>query len=194
MITDIKQLRAPEYLEQTIAFLEKEYGMDIAENHKGQYSSLCPFHNEAERSFKSYVNDDGLVTFKCFGACNKNYDVFNVIALNEEKKTGRKPSMLDMALKFGGSLGVKVRLKKRDNKEITPETEPILVKEAKKLQTRHYEALEFVAEYSHALLMSSLDPESKNFGKFKNVFRYLAKRGVTIEDQDVQNWLLPHVC
>ena len=182
MITDIKQLRAPEYLEQTIAFLEKEYGMDIAENHKGQYSSLCPFHNEAERSFKSYVNDDGLVTFKCFGACNKNYDVFNVIALNEEKKTGRKPSMLDMALKFGGSLGVKVRLKKRDNKEITPETEPILVKEAKKLQTRHYEALEFVAEYSHALLMSSLDPESKNFGKFKNVFRYLAKRGVTIED------------
>lgn len=181
-ITDIKQLRDPQFMEQTIAFLEKEYGMDFAENHKGQYSSLCPFHNEAERSFKSYVNDDGLVTFKCFGACNKNYDVFNVIALNEEKKTGKKPSMLDMAIKFGGSLGVKVRLKKRDNKEMTQETELTPVKEAKKLQTRHYEALEFVAEYSHRLLLSSLDPDSKNYGKYKGAFKYLAKRGVTIED------------
>jgi DNA primase len=181
-ITDIKQLRAPQFMEQTIAFLKKEYGMDFSENHKGQYSSLCPFHNEAERSFKSYINDDGLVTFKCFGACNKNYDVFNVMELKEKENTGRKHSMLDMAIKFGGSLGVKVRLKKRGDKIEAQDTEPALAKETKKLQPKHYEALEFVAEYSHRLLLSSLDPKSKNYGKFKNVFRYLAKRGVTLDD------------
>ena len=155
-ITDIKQLRDPQYMEQTIEFLEKEYGMDFTENHNGQYAALCPFHDEQERSFKSYISDDGLVTFKCFGACNKTYDVFNVMEL-KEGKAGRKPSMLDMALKFGGALGVKVRLKKKDGADVkAQEIEPIPVKEVKGLQPRHYEALEFVAQYCHNLLMSSL--------------------------------------
>ena len=183
-ITDIKQLRDPQYLEQTIEFLKKEYGMDFTENHNNQHSALCPFHSETERSFKSHVNKDGLITFTCFGACNKNYDVFNVIAHKEEADTGRKPSMLKMALKFGGALGVKVRLKKKDGADVKAEEAEQVpeVKEAKGLQPRHYEALEFVAQHCHNLLMSSLDKNSRNYGKYKYVFRYLAKRGVTVED------------
>lgn len=183
VITDIKQLRASEYLEQTIEFLEKEYGMKFIKKSKDQYKTICPFHSEGVPSLHSYLDDKGLVTFRCFGACGRSYDVFDIIKKKEEEKNEKRLEFWQISQKFANFLKVEMRLKRRvkTSKEEAPLPQ-VVQSYRKELSDKHYEALDFVADYCHALLIDSMDPHSPNFEKYRYVFRYLAKRGVTVED------------
>ena len=65
------------YIEQNtdLVVLALEYGLDLIEQATGDYSCVCPFHDDTEPSMRIYTETD---SYHCFG-CNAGSSVFDFV-------------------------------------------------------------------------------------------------------------------
>ena len=78
---DIKTLA---YLDLIINYAEAHLGIRLKPTGKYRYSSFCPFHANTKDSFRLYVDGHDVVRFHCFGECNGDWDIYDVIMLREK--------------------------------------------------------------------------------------------------------------
>ena len=78
MVT-VKQLKSIKYIEDIIRYTRDELGIDLEETGSNTYSAFCPFHNDTRDSFRVWVNEAGEVRFHCFGECDFDIDIYELI-------------------------------------------------------------------------------------------------------------------
>lgn len=66
-------------MDATINFAEGLLGIHFKCTGKNRYSTYCPFHFDRKDSFRVYVDDEDEIKFHCFGECNMNWDIYDVI-------------------------------------------------------------------------------------------------------------------
>ena len=96
---DYIQLKSATYLEQIIHFAEGLLGVKFRSMSENRYSAFCPFHAETKNSFRVYVNGNDEVRFRCFGACDKEWDIYDIIML--KNKCGFRKSQSTWAEHLG---------------------------------------------------------------------------------------------
>lgn len=74
-----KELKSADYINQLIEYVENILGVAFRRTGDGKYTAYCPFHKDSNDSFRVYVNDKGIVRFHCFGACDADWDVYDII-------------------------------------------------------------------------------------------------------------------
>ena len=165
---DVDEVKKSKYLQQTLDFLKENY--KIAFKMAGNESELrkCPLHDDKKtRSFNVRVVDDE-IKFHCFGACNSDFDIVNIIMRLDRIKF--KPA-LELFAEY-------LKRTRKDKVEAPPFQEPPednIVQDSKQptatADPDFEEELEFAANLYHDVLMAE--------GKEQDHFRkYLAKRGV----------------
>ena len=77
MKVNLKNLKAPYYLEQTISYVQ---GLGIDFKRSGDfYVASCPFHSDTKPSLYLHTAK-GSVRFTCFGkTCGGKWDIFDLI-------------------------------------------------------------------------------------------------------------------
>ncbi len=166
---DAKELKKPKYLKQTLSFLSERYGIRFRMTGEDSGECRCPFHNERKPSFKLYVLD-GKVMFRCFGKCNSNFDVFNII----EKREG---AGLKQAIAIFSDY-LKRNAKGMDASPKADETEDnkqVSIQPSVAMDADFEEELEFAAKTYRDILLHG-DREVDVF------LEYLAKRGIGTDE------------
>lgn len=78
-MTSYKELKSADYINQLIEYVENILGVAFRKTGAGKYNAYCPFHKDSNDSFRVYVNDKEIVRFHCFGACDADWDVYDII-------------------------------------------------------------------------------------------------------------------
>lgn len=78
MIT-YKDLKSVAYIDSVIPYVEELPGIRFKRYAEHKYSAYCPFHADTKDSFRVHLNDNQEIRFHCFGACNADWDVYNLI-------------------------------------------------------------------------------------------------------------------
>ena len=79
MPVSYKDLKDKSYLKPTLSFLESQLGIHFIQT----TGAHCPFHNDTRDSFRIGVSKIGEVRFHCFGACDEDWDIYDLIMLKE---------------------------------------------------------------------------------------------------------------
>jgi DNA primase catalytic core len=172
MPVSYKDLKDKSYLNSTKSFVESHLGIHFI----SAYGAHCPFHHDRKDSFRIRVSKAGEVRFHCFGACEKDWDIYDLIMLKEGC------SFRQAQETFAKSLGVEIEdfqfHKGRTNAFYKdPEgdvEEPIVEADTADLTNRHREALQHAAHFYNSLLTDSND-------KFQRAWTYLRRRQVDEE-------------
>ena len=139
---------------------------------KNRYKALCPFHADTKDNFMVYVNKKGEVRFHCFGACQGDWDIFDLIMLREKCRFKNAQQVWAEHLgaeEFKFDDGVSPCIPEPDE---TPEPDDTVVFiEPKKLDEKIVAALDDAAHFYNDLLMTNED-------RFKHIWDFLACRGV----------------
>lgn len=160
--TDVKKLKAPNYLQPTLNFLRERYGVKFKMTGDESGECCCPIHDEKTPSFKLYVHND-LIGFHCFGGCNRDYDVFNIIMERDGVRLPEAISTFKDYLKQNHISAPKDDIPFKGAKPSDQSPAPT--------DSDFEEELEFAANVYHEILLND-DPELKEY------LRYLTKRGV----------------
>jgi|GEM_PF-1337763 len=173
MPVSYKDLKKKEYLDATRKFLDTE--LQIRFNHGNR--AYCPFHHDTNDSLRMRISKQDEVRFHCFGSCQKDWDIYDLIML----KTGC--TFRQAQERFAKFLGVEnveyhrgrieYAYEEKQESEEGPE-EPILETDTQDLTDRHRDALKEAAGFYNDLLMTEKD-------KFEKAWRYLRRRGVEQE-------------
>jgi DNA primase len=83
MIT-YKNLKSVTYINKIIPYVEGLLKIQLKPYGNNKYTAFCPFHADTKDSFRVYVNDKNDVRFQCFGACDAEWDVYNLIMLRNK--------------------------------------------------------------------------------------------------------------
>ena len=67
-------IKSKSYLKQMLRYIEEHLNCHFHRSGKDRYSAYCPFHVDTKDSFGVYVDKEGEVRFKCFGACSGGAD------------------------------------------------------------------------------------------------------------------------
>ena len=165
-----RDLKNRRYLEPTRNFAESELNIKFQKGNR----SFCPFHKDTKDSFRIYVNGKDEVRFHCFGECDGDWDIYDIIMLKDHCDFPQAQK------KFAEYLGIKdVEFHRGryqyhvDNKTGVNEDpdEPIASVGDEDLTDEHRKVLQESAEFYNDLLLSR-----KN--EFEKVIKYLEKRGV----------------
>ena len=169
-----KELKSEKYLPETRRFVEEVLDIHFLDQHRAH----CPFHDDSQDSFRIYVDKKGEVRFHCFGECDGDWDVFDLI-MKKERCNFRKAQ--ERFASFLGFDEVQYYRKGDKNHEIEEEEgenapdEPLLETSANSLlEDKHRVVLKQAAKFYSELLLSRPD-------KFENIIRYLHRRGVDKE-------------
>ncbi len=79
MPVSYKDLKDKSYLKPTKSFLESQLGIHFIH----ATGAHCPFHPDTRDSFRIRISKIGEIRFHCFGACNKDWDIYDLIMLKE---------------------------------------------------------------------------------------------------------------
>jgi DNA primase len=118
-----------------------------------QFCCLLSLPHGYQDSFRVYVNDKNDVRFHCFGACNTEWDVYNLIMLR--KRCGFKQAQIEPA-KVLGVDEFEMFQGKSDSipdKEEEPD-EPLDLSEPEELTPEMREVLDRAAQFYRVLLIS----------------------------------------
>ena len=80
---DYKDLKSVAYIDQILAYASRLLGIDFKPTGKYRFRSFCPFHSDSKDSFRVYVNGKDEVRFHCFGACDQEWDIYDLIMITE---------------------------------------------------------------------------------------------------------------
>ncbi len=168
MSISYKDLKDKKYLEVTKTFVEELLNIRFLDRTRAH----CPFHDDRSDSFRIYVDGEDEIKFRCFGACDGNWDVFDLIM----KK--KKCSFREAQKHFASFLGLEqvefyTKRKGKEEKEKVEKDpdEPVLKTKRENLTDKHRKIMEDAARFYCKLLLSRPD----RFGK---ILEYLASRGI----------------
>lgn len=174
-----KELKSSVHLEESIRFVENLLGIHLTASGSNKFSAYCPFHNDTSDSFRVYVNQKDEVRFHCWGACDSDWDVFDLIRKRKDC------SFREAQLAFADYLQVDVELYSKHSspprkieepvEEEIPEDEPINYCEPKRLEPGIVDALNASAAVYHNLLLDN-----------QKIVSYLNSRGV--DDEAIQRY------
>jgi DNA primase len=171
---DKNQLKSVAYIDHQIRFVEKLLGVRFRKVGRYLYSTHCPFHEDKEPSFRARVDHKGEVRFRCWGACDRDCDIYELIRIK------RKCSLLDAVLDFALFAGVRVdkikfSIAEPSADEASVETEesedPVSFLESPEPAPEYITAMTEATGFYNQLLAGNPD-------RFKKVLAYLQKRGV----------------
>ena len=100
-MTTYKDLKSAKYIEATINFVEGLRRINFKRTGNNRYSAHCPFHIDRKDSFRVYVDGEDEIKFHCFGECNMNWDIYDVIMVRN------KCSFRQAQQTFADFLGIK---------------------------------------------------------------------------------------
>jgi len=99
-MTTYKDLKSVAYIELILTYAGRMFDIDFKPTGKMRFRSYCPFHEDNKDSFRVYVNGKDEVRFCCFGACRREWDIYELIMIR--KKCG----FAEAQKRFADFLGV----------------------------------------------------------------------------------------
>jgi len=176
IMTTYKDLKSAKFIDATINFVEGLLGIDFKHTGNNRYSAYCPFHFDRKDSFRVYVDGEDEIKFHCFGECNMNWDIYDVIMIRN------KCSFRQAQQTFADYLSIKdfqpyggKSTSIPDFDQLKEPDEPIDFAEPEKLATEIVDTLHDASVFYNKMLISNED-------RFNKVQKYLHRRGV---DQDL---------
>ncbi len=167
-----QDIKSATHIDAIIRYVETLLGIRFDNVKKNRYSAPCPFHADIKADFMAYVDKKKVVRFHCFGACNGDWDVYDLIMLRKNYR------FLKARQIWAEHLGVEAfepcdgDSSRIPEPEDTPEPDDtVAFVEPKKLDEKIVAALDDAAGFYHGLLLSNED-------RFKDIREYLARRGV----------------
>jgi DNA primase len=159
-------------IDAVVHYAETLFGLRFKSVKKNRYSAQCPFHADTKDSFQVYVNKDDEVRFHCFGACDGDWDIYDLIMLRKKYRfrAAQQEWVEHLGVKnFEPYYGSSSCIPEPDE---TPEPDdPVGFVEPLKLDQKDVATLEEAANFYNDLLIS-------NKNRFKPIWDYLARRGV----------------
>ena len=171
-MTTYKDLKSEKYIESIINYAEGLLNFNFKRTGKNRYSAYCPFHVDNKDSFRVYVDGKDEVRFRCFGECNMNWDIYDVIMVR------KKCSFRQAQQTFAEFLGIKdfnpyggKSTSIPDFDQLKEPDEPIDFAEPEKLAPEIIDALHDASFFYNKMLFNNED-------RFNKVHKYLHRRGV----------------
>lgn len=175
-------IRSVKYIEQIVQFAGEILGFTFKRTGTDKYSSFCPFHKDSTDSFRVYVNQRGIVRFHCFGACAKEWDIYDIIqkrygcGFREAQRRLAQYLRQDIEISHGSSPPAPEKNQlapeePTDNESSVDFAVPV------ELEPQIFDALERASSFYNQFLADSVD------GKLLN---YLLSRGV--DDSHIQKY------
>jgi hypothetical protein len=84
-----QELKSAVVIDAIVHHAETLLGLRFQSLKKNRYSAPCPFHAGTNDRFMAYVNKKGGVRFHCFGACNGDWDIYDLIMLSKKYRFGK---------------------------------------------------------------------------------------------------------
>ena len=78
------ELKSSKYFDKIVSLAGQLLGVSFQVSGGFKCSAFCPFHKDTKDSFRVYVSQKDEVRFRCFGACNTEWDIYDII----QKKFG----------------------------------------------------------------------------------------------------------
>lgn len=167
-------LRSVKYIEQIVRFTEEILGIFFKRTGTDKYSSFCPFHKDSTDSFRVYVNQKGIVRFHCFGACEKEWDIYDIIqkrcdcGFREAQRRFAQYLHQDIEIFHGNSSPAPEKLQSAPEEPIDNESSVDFAVPVE-LEPQIFDALERASSFYNQFLADSVDGKPLN---------YLLSRGV----------------
>jgi DNA primase catalytic core len=165
-------LKSADYIERIIPFAEGLLGIKFRRAGRRQYSAHCPFHVDRRSSFRVRVDGNGVVRFHCFGACDMDCDIYDLIRM--KRRCSFREAQRVLANHFGVE-GYEPEAGKRPPEAKTQSVETqdfsVIFAEPKRLNPEALRLMASAAAFYHERLMEDAPP-------YRKVRQYLAGRGV----------------
>lgn len=166
-----KELKSVSHLKQNISFAEALLNTSFHKYGKDRFSTYCPFHKDTEDSFRAYVNKQDEVRFHCFGTCNGDWDIYDIIM--RHNKCSFREAQQEFAYYVGAS-----EFDPYANQFISASVMPVEETDEQQIDTSEY-VLE--PEFQEVLLDTAVFYNcllSDNPEDFEKIHSYLERRGV----------------
>ncbi|MGB3647891.1 MAG: CHC2 zinc finger domain-containing protein, partial [Desulfobulbales bacterium] len=98
-MTTYKELKTVSHIRQNISFAESLINKSFNCYGDNKFTTYCPFHNDKEDSFRVYVNRHGEVRFHCFGTCDGDWDIYDIVM--HQKKCSFRDAQQEFASYVG---------------------------------------------------------------------------------------------
>jgi len=162
-------------IDTIIHYAEMLFGIRFTKVKINRYSAPCPLHADTKDNFMVYVNKKNEVRFHCFGACQGDWGIYDLIMLRNKIRFKKAQQVwathlgeADLAFDTGAGPSI-------PEPGDTPEPDDTAgFVEPKRLDAAIVAALKDAADFYHDLLMS-------NENRFKPIWEYLGRRGVEKE-------------
>ncbi|MCD4764414.1 MAG: toprim domain-containing protein [Desulfobacterales bacterium] len=168
-MTTYKELKSVKYFDGIIAYAKKLLNIEFQPTGRQRYSAFCPFHDDSKDSFRVHVNDKKEVRFHCFGACNTEWDIYDIIikvnkcSFREAQETFAEYMGITDFVPYAGIDSMPDEKNKPD--------EPVNFVEPKELDKDVIAALHKAADFYHKFLLQKED----------KALKYLYRRGLDID-------------
>lgn len=168
------ELKSSKYFDKIVKLASQLLGVSFQMSGGLKCSAFCPFHKDAKDSFRVYVSQKDEVRFRCFGACNKEWDIYDII----QKKFGCsfREAQHQLALYLNEDIQIAApALPPPAEADLKPqeeciEDEPsVRFNEPVELEPHIYEALQTAASFYHQFLVDKVEGE---------IHKYLYLRGL----------------
>ena len=166
-MTTYKDLKSAKYMDA-----KGLLGIHFKRNGKNRYSAFCPFHFDNKDSFRVYVDGEDEIKFHCFGECNMNWDIYDVIIVR------KKCSFRQAQQTFADFLSIKdfkpyggKATSIPDFDQLKEPDESIEFAEPEQLAQEIINALSDASAFYNKMLINNKD-------RFNKVHAYLRRRGV----------------
>ena len=165
-------LKSADFIDQIIRFAGDLLGIKFKRAGHQRYNAHCPFHVDRKSSFRVRVDGKGVVRFHCFGACDMDCDIYDLIIIC------RRCSFIEAQQALAGYLGISdfepargKRPLEIDPERIEEESPAVIRADPKNLSPEVMRVMRSAAVFYHELLVKGQEA----YGK---VFEYLGRRGV----------------
>ena len=165
-------LKSADFIDQIIRYAESLLGIKFKRTGHQKYSAHCPFHMDRKSSFRVRVDEKGIVRFHCFGACDMDCDIYDLI------KMRRKCSFIEAQRSLARFLGVSDCEPTRGKRPLEAEPESVeeedpavIFAEPKRLNPEVVGLMRSATTFYHDLLVNDQ-------AAYGSVLKYLASRGV----------------
>ena len=167
-----QEIKSVAYIDATIQYAETLMGIRFKSVKKHRYSAPCPFHADAKDSFMAYVNKKDEIRFHCFGACNGDWDIYDLIMLRKKYRFKKAQQVWAEHLGVADFTFVSGRSTCIAEPEETSETvDPVAFVAPSKIDEKMVSALNDSANLYNDLLISNED-------RYKHIWAYLARQGI----------------
>ncbi len=168
-MTTYKELKSARYINGVIAYAENLLNISFKPTDRERHSAYCPFHKDRKDSFRVYVDSKNEVRFHCFGACNTEWDIYDIIikvnkcSFREAQETFAEFMGITDFVPYDGIISMPDQKNKPD--------EPVNFVEPKELDKDVITALHEAADFYHKFLLQKED----------KALKYLYRRGLDID-------------